>query len=385
VSVYKPRNSRIWQFDFIIRGERYHGSTGVLNRRAAEEVERLKRQEAALGKFGQVADMTLDAACGRFWTEVGQYRGDAADVERRLDGLLSLIGKGTKLRKIGQAEVAAAIERRGGMTFKKGKDRKGKPAKAYALSDSTVNRDVIETLRPVLKRAKTHWTPTGTPHGLPEIDWRELRLREPRALSRVYSADEKRAWLAEAASLGDDMDLALDLILTNGLRYGELFFPLDAPRRDDEGKPVLCIQKGRKRDVLLWAPLREDHFRRIMARVTMAREAKLEHIWTYREGQKLQAYTYHQIEYRLSKAADAAEIGGGRRIHGGRHHAGSVTLRKTGGNLKAVQAMLGHASIASSQRYAHVDISVLREVVDDEVPRNSPEVGLPDHLKSQLG
>ena len=64
MSVYKPRNSRIWQFDFVIKGQRFHGSTGVLNKRAAEEVERKKRQEAALGKFGQVAEMTLDEACG---------------------------------------------------------------------------------------------------------------------------------------------------------------------------------------------------------------------------------------------------------------------------------------------------------------------------------
>ena len=35
------------------------------------------------------------------------------------------------------------------------------------------------------------------------------------------------------------------------------------------------------------------------------------------------------------------------------------------GNLKAVQGMLGHASIASSQRYAHVLIDDLRELVED--------------------
>lgn len=385
MSVYKPANSRIWQFDFVIDGKRYHGSTGVLNRRAAQEVERRKRVEAATGKLGQVADTTLDAACGRYWLEKGQHRGDKDDVERRLDMLLNLFGKTSRLKEIGQAEIAAAIEQRCGMTFKKGKDRvvRGQliAAKQYPISDSTVNRDVIETLRPVLKRAKTHWTPTGTPHGLPEIDWRELRLTEPRALSRVYSAQERAAWLAAVKAWGDDLDVALDLMLTNGLRYGEVFMPLDAPQLDDVTASTLRLQKGRKRDVILFVPLRVDHALRLAARIGRARAYNLEHPkdpllhpWFRAEGKKLVAYTYSQLEYRISKSADDAEISGGRRIHGARHHAGSTVLKRTKGNLKAVQSMLGHASISSSQRYAHVLIDDLRAAIEDELPRNSPEV-----------
>lgn len=379
MSVYQPKNSRLWHFDFVINKKRYYGSTGVLNRRAAERVEEKKRREAAMGKFGQVAEMTLDAACGRFWEEKGKHRGDADDVERRLDILLRLLGATTPLSQIGQAEVAAAIEQRSGETFKKGKDRRDKktgkliPAKEYPISDSTVNRDISETLRPVLRRARSHWTPTGTPHGLNDIDWRELRLTEPRALSRLYSAAEREAWLAKAAEWGDDLDLALDLMLTNGLRYGEVFFPLDAPNLDP-AEPTLRLQKGRKRDVLLFIPLRQDHARRLAARIGQAREKGMPHPWFYAEGKRLIPYTYSQVEYRLSKAADDAGISGARRIHGARHHAGSTVLKRSRGNLKAVQGMLGHASIASSQRYAHVLIDDLRALVEDELPRNSPEV-----------
>lgn len=383
MSVYKPKNSRIWQFDFVIGGKRYHGSTGVLNKRAAEEVERKKRQEAATGQLGSIAKMTLDAASGRYWEEKGQNRGDAVDVERRIDVLLQLIGKNTQLGDINQATVAAAIERRRGMAFKKGKDRKdpktGKtiPAKEYALTDSTVNRDVIETLRPILKRAKTHWTPKGSQHGLPEIDWRELRLSEPRALSRIYTAKEKEAWLA---ACDEDVRLALDMMLTYGLRYGELFFPVDAINLDPE-EPTLTLQKGRKRDVILHLPLRKDHARFLAARVSRVQQAaraprdqqvELEHVWFYQQGKRLAAFTYSMVEYRISKAADEAGVSGKRRIHGARHHAASAILGKTR-NIKAVQALLGHASINSSQRYAHVLTSELRAALDEEESRNSPE------------
>ena len=366
MSVYKPRKSRFWQFDFVLDGRRFHGSTGQATRRAAETVERQKRLEAATGQLGAVANLTLDEGAGRWWAEVGIHRGDAVDVERRISRLIELIGGKTKLSDINQVTVADAIATRRGQFFAKSK---AADAKLYPVTDSTVNRDVIETLRPIVKRARTHWTPKGVQHGLPEIDWRELRLREPRALSRIYSPTERAAWLA---SCQEDLQLALDMMLTYGLRYGELFFPLDAFAPDPE-EPTLTLQKGRKRDVVLHLPIRRDHGRELAARIARARAAGLDHAWFWQdEEQALKAYTPSQVEYRLTKAADAAKVTGGRRIHGARHHAGSTILKRTK-NLKAVQGLLGHASITSSQRYAHVLIADLREALEDDVPRNSPE------------
>lgn len=364
MSVYKPAKSRYYQYDFVYKKTRYTGSTGCETLRKAEAVERKIRQDAALGVLDAVAQMTLDQATGTWWAEKGSGRGDAVDVERRLDALLGLLGKATLLADIDQVAVAKAIEKRRGQSFVKARDRKGRPAenaRAYLPSNATVNRDVIETLRPVLRRARTHWTAKGKPHGLPEIDWRELRLPEPRGLSRLYTPAQRAAW---REALNEDLRLALDLILTYGLRYGELFFPLDAFQPDPR-EPVIALQKGRKRDVILHVPLRLDHARELAARVGRARDAKLDHCW-FKQGRKkkLTPYTYAMIEYRLSKAADAAGITGARRIHGARHHAASDILRKTG-NLKAVQGLLGHASITSSQRYAHVLTADLRAALED--------------------
>jgi integrase len=376
VSVYKPAKSPYFHYDFQFKGRRFYGSTGQTTRRKAEDFERLERSAAASGGRSQVARMPLDLAAGKWWAERGIHRGDAVDIERRLGIVLRLIGPDTPLGEIDQPTVSDAVERRRGETFTKSK---AKDAKRYPVSPSTVNRDVIETLRPILKRARTHWTPKGQLHGLPDLDWAELRLGEPRALSRIYSAQEREAWLASC----DDADrLALDLMLTYGLRYGELFFPLDA-FTPDPTEATLALQKGRKRDVILYLPVIQRHAREIAARVSRARAAGLEHIWFYQDAKgDLVSYTYGQVEYRLSKAADAAGIPGGRRIHGARHHAGSAILQKTG-NLKAVQSLLGHASINSSQRYAHVLIGDLRSALEGGESRNSPEPETADDVQAK--
>ncbi|MBT9472929.1 MAG: tyrosine-type recombinase/integrase [Phenylobacterium sp.] len=74
----------------------------------------------------------------------------------------------------------------------------------------------------------------------------------------------------------------------------------------------------------------------------------------------------------MSKAADAAGITGARRIHGARHSAASSILKRTG-NIKAVQGLLGHASINSSQRYAHVSVADLRAAVEDQPQPAQPK------------
>lgn len=386
MSVYKPPKSRFWQYDFVQQGRRFHGSTGQTTRRAAEIVERQKRLEAATGALGATATLTINEAAGRWWKEVGFGRGDARDVERRLDRLIALLGPHTKLADIDQVAVAEAIERRRGKVTVRSQ-KEGAPQ--YLPSNATVNRDVIETLRPILRRARSHWTPKGTQHGLPEIDWRELRMREPRGLSRLYSDAQKAAW---REAMQDDLKLALDLLLTNGLRLGELFFSPDQVNIDPS-EPTLTLQKGRKKDVILHVPLRVDHARQLAARVAIAKKAGLETVWFYEtvisRKKKIVAYTYAQIEYRLTKAADAAGISGGRRIHGARHHAASTVLKRSR-NLKAVQGLLGHASISSSQRYAHVLNSDLRGYLEDEVPestqtRNSPEPAKSKKRQSKTG
>ena len=190
MSVYKPAKSRFYQFDFVIAGRRYHGSTGQTARRAAEAYEERQRRAAAEGTLGEAAQLTLDIAGGKWWKEHGQHRGDSEQQLTRLKRLVKLFPRDIRLAEIDNAAIANAIQKRRGLTFRRSN---AEGANEYTVANSTVNRDVIQTLRPILRRAGRIWGARG----LPQIAWDELALDSPRPTVRVYSKDELTAWEAE--------------------------------------------------------------------------------------------------------------------------------------------------------------------------------------------
>lgn len=380
MSVYKTPKSRFWQYDFKIEGRRFFGSTGQTTRRAAEKFEERKRREVGEGKYGSAENLTLDQACGSWWENTGQHRGDAVDVERRLEMVQRLIPKSTLLKDIDDETVAAAIRQRRLIPYTKS----NKPdAKRYMPAPATVNRDIVETLRPVMRSAARLFGKRGL--RVQEIEWGELLLEEPAGLVKIYGVEEQRAWRAEC---GPTTGLALELLLTYGPRFGELFFHVDD--FDPEGPRVRIRsrlmpngerRKGRKRDTGTHVmPLSVAHGREVAARVARARTAGLEHIWFVEEKDEesgevvLTPLTYYSLQGRLNDAADRAKVSPGRRIHGTRHHAGTNVLRSSG-NLKLAQKLLGHANIQSTVRYAHALEDDLRAALHGEdvtSSRNSP-------------
>ena len=51
-------------------------------------------------------------------------------------------------------------------------------------------------------------------------------------------------------------------------------------------------------------------------------------------------------------------------------HTFATHLLEGGANLRAIQAMLGHQCIGTTQLYTHIDRTFLREQVLDHLPRN---------------
>jgi len=325
MSVY-PKG-RYWHYDFVYRGRRHYGSTGQETRRNAEAVERARRLEAATGTGQDAGDLTLDIAVSRYFDEVNHTLAEAVDLQRRINVVLDCVGKGKLLREIDTATIADAIRRR-----RKYPGRTPAPA--------TINRDLIDhTLRPLLNRARKVWGAKS----LPAIDWRAVRLKEPKGIVREYSNAEINAW---RDGLEPVPRLALDLMLTYGLRFGELFFVA----ADVDGVGARLTLRNRKAGDTLTIPLMPEHARTLAAMAS-----------TRQADAYVFPYTYWGLMSRLRTAAAKAELGA-RAIHGARHHAATTLLRSTG-NLKLTQRMLGHASIQSTMRYAHATENDLRDAL----------------------
>ena len=74
------------------------------------------------------------------------------------------------------------------------------------------------------------------------------------------------------------------------------------------------------------------------------------------------------IQMRLHRRAKAQGLAVGVHPHMLRHSFASHLLQSSG-DLRAVQEMLGHASIASTQVYTHLDFQHLAKIYDVAHPR----------------
>lgn len=374
MSVYKPQKSRFWQYDFQQNGRRFHGSTGVENRRLAEEVERRKRRAAALGELDVDDIPSLHQAASTWWTNHGQHLRAAEAVWRRIGINLRIFGKNTKVTDLDQGVVTRGIQKRRNETFTRAprKTVKGKRVepRRYPIAPATVNADIVGVLRRILNDVRTD---DRIAKIMPEINWKKLHLAEPEAEFRLYSRDEREAWLGECDEVAR---FFLRLLLTYGPRFSELYFhpaafmPADL---EDVRSAHLAIDK-RKRGFLL-LPLRDDDAGQIAARVGRAMAADLGSIWFEQapDGTLVEIPKGGMIA-RLRSAARRAGLRKPRLIHGARHHAGTMVLHRTQ-NQRMPQQLLGHADPRSSTRYAHVLTKDLKAALEQE-SRNSPEAAV---------
>ncbi|HRE42775.1 MAG TPA: site-specific integrase [Terricaulis sp.] len=362
MSVYPRKRkdgSTAYIYDFVLKGRRFLSpSGGFETRRKAEAAERTRRQRVIDGKEDQPDDISLDDAAGLWWRDKGQHLGSSKELEGRVERLIALIGARKMLSEIRTATVNDAIQ------LRRRRTHRNRPP-----SNSTINRDVIDTLRPIIRyAAKIHELK------LPAIAWDDLRLAQPdkSASHREFTSEQMGAW---ANALEQPIErFFLGLALTYGPRFGEMFFHLDAPGKDAAGAPQLELGrykgrhgwKSKRKDGSLHPlPIDDEHLAPILALADKARAAGLDTIWFDESAPDLAGrvhrteITYWGMHHRLRKAAEAAGVPPGRLIHGMRHHAGSAILRATR-DIMMANRLLGHSDIATTQRYAQIDNRDLR-------------------------
>lgn len=347
------RRGDTWHYDFQLAGHRYRGTTRCIKKGDAQKyLERLRR-DLALGAFNALQEQTLkDVSVEWFKAKVAGTKAEAT-VGFRLNIMLRHFDGDALISTIGAAEVQAAISRRRVETTRQGK----------LPSNSTVNRDLIDTtLRPILRFAGRNLELK-----VREIPWSDLRLKEPKGRTRTFSGDEIDAW---RASMPEWHRPLFDFINRYGVRLTEAFFPLDAI--DVVGGRVAL--RARKNGGTHYLPLLPDDLSNMKARMGRARDADLSTVWFRQKPDgKLQAITPRGHQAASQAALKAAKIVDARPVHDRRHHAATTAL-KASGNLAVVKQLLGHESITSTARYAHVSDADVLAALGHKSPHTEAEV-----------
>ncbi|WP_235531216.1 MULTISPECIES: tyrosine recombinase XerC [unclassified Nocardioides] len=194
-----------------------------------------------------------------------------------------------------------------------------------------------------------------------------------RTLPSVLRVDEASELIAAAAALADDgspvgvRDVAmLELLYATGMRVGELC-GLDVDDVDRDRNVVRVFGKGRKeRTVPFGHPAAAAIDRWIAsARPALARPGSGAALFLGARGGRIDQRAVRTLVHRrLAEVPGAPDLG----PHGLRHTA-ATHLLEGGADLRSVQEVLGHASLATTQRYTHVTTDRLRRAYQQAHPR----------------
>ncbi|GAA4129205.1 tyrosine recombinase XerC [Nocardioides fonticola] len=199
------------------------------------------------------------------------------------------------------------------------------------------------------------------------------RPKAHRELPPVLRADEASRLIAAAVAAADDgsavglRDVAmLELLYATGIRVGELV-GIDVDDVDRERCVVRVFGKGRKeRTVPFGRPAaRALGFWLEQGRRELARPDSGPALFLGARGGRIDQRAVRTLVHRrIAEVPGAPDIG----PHGLRHTA-ATHLLEGGADLRSVQELLGHASLATTQLYTHVSTDRLRRAYAQAHPR----------------
>ena len=209
--------------------------------------------------------------------------------------------------------------------------------------------------------------------------WREddpsRRVDAPkkgRPLPKVLSREDINRLIAAATARDGPAGLRLgcmvELLYASGLRISELCaLQLSALARD----PAYLIVKGKggkERLAPLNAPARTAVKAYLPVRPSFLSPGDKANPWLFPSRGKSGALTPRRFAQMLDEAALHAGIDPDKVSPHGLRHAFATHLLEGGADLRAVQKLLGHADIATTQIYTHVAGDRLRAVVEAAHP-----------------
>lgn len=196
-----------------------------------------------------------------------------------------------------------------------------------------------------------------------------------RVLPGVLRADEASDLLAAAMEKAREedgnatalRDLAmLELLYATGIRVGELV-GADVDDLDRDRNVIRVFGKGRKERVVPFgipAAKAVDSWL-VRGRPLLAQQGSGAALFLGARGGRIDQRAVRTVVHRILEAVPGAPDLG---PHGLRHSA-ATHLLEGGADLRSVQELLGHASLATTQRYTHVTTDRLRTAYRQAHPR----------------
>lgn len=204
-------------------------------------------------------------------------------------------------------------------------------------------------------------------HGFTHNPFQGLRApRAPKHLPKALSPDETGKLMQ--FETGDPLaarDLAMfELFYSSGLRLSELT-ALRIGDFDFNQETVRVLGKGSKPREVPVGRMALAALRVWLARRGELLRADCDRVFLNRNGAPL---SNRSVQLRLRARAQQQALTQGVHPHMLRHSFASHVLQSSG-DLRAVQEMLGHASLSTTQVYTHLDFQHLAKVYDDAHPR----------------
>ena len=189
--------------------------------------------------------------------------------------------------------------------------------------------------------------------------------RSPRRLPKSLDPDAVAALMPGDGNVFELRDSAmLELTYSSGLRLAELV-ALNVTHLSLEDASVEVTGKGRK---MRYVPVGRracealNDWLRVRVELALAAEPAL---FVGRHGARLSA---RSVQLRFARRATANGLSRSLHPHMLRHSFASHLLESSG-DLRAVQELLGHADISTTQIYTHLDFQHLAKVYDRAHPR----------------
>lgn len=358
MSLYRAPRSPYWQYDFVWKGHRVHGSTGCTDRREAARYESRQRHqliERLTGGTPRRPAITLDEAAGLYEDRVGD-KPSWPDTERWIGALIAGLGGARLLSEITQPELLRLVARR----------RAGR-------GNASVNRE-IDVWRAMWRWADRARFDTGD---MP--DWQGLRLPVASNVPRTLSAaDEARLF----THLREDLHPFVRFALLSGwrlaevtrLRWADIDLAAATARTRIKGgdtvqRPLSSAMVALVADQPRVGPFVFTYLAQVSRTTHSASDGR--HRTARRVGER---YPLSDSGWRKAwtAAITAAELTGFR-FHDLRHTRGTRIVRATG-NLAAAQSALAHRSIRTTMRYVHMldeDVRRALDASDDVAPAAS--------------